>query len=164
MTEEIVSSTFKAVKAGNVKAVKGFLEEGNKHERVNKYYFSKRITLIQAAIHHNQPTVVELLIKEGADLNMLSDNKTPLMHAIQSNNPQIVDTLIAAGADLNALNKQKKNCLFYCAKHSTVAMAKVLVDNGAKLNIKDRKGQTPVQYALKYDNDKVAMFFKNYKN
>lgn len=164
MTEELIVDVFKAVKRGNLPLVKSFLNEGDKAERLNKHYFSKRITLLQAAIYHNQPEIVRMLILEGANINMLSENKTPLMHAIEQNNPNILDILIMAGADINALNKQKKSPLFYCAKHGTVAIAKVLVDNGAKLDLKDGKGRTAMEYAIKNDNDKVAIFLKNCNN
>ena len=161
MTEDVVRLAFKAVRDGDISVLSEFLKPG---DRINKYYFSKRITLLQAAIQHDQPDVVEYLIKNGVDIEMLSENMTPLMHATSACNQHIADILIAHGADINALNLQKKTPLFYCAKHSTVEMAKLLVDKGAKINLKDRKGRTAAEYALKNDNRKMAVFLESCKN
>jgi len=163
MTEDVIVGVFDAVKKGNVAGVASFLKSGDADKRINKYYFSKRITLLQTAIKYNQKDVVAFLLKEGADINMLSENKTPLMHAIERNNKDITMLLIMNGANTNALNKQNKSPLFYCAKYGNVEITKVLLQNGAKVNIKDRKGRTAVEYALKNDNKKVAVFIENYK-
>lgn len=46
-----------------------------------------------------QKTIVELLIKHGADLNMISSmNETPLAMAMRLNNHYLVATLIKSGA------------------------------------------------------------------
>lgn len=164
MTQEILVNVFKAVKEGNTDAVKAFLNAGDHDARINKYYFGKRITLLQAAIHHNQEEVLKMLIEEGANVNMLSDNKTPLMHAISKDNLYFVSILIDYGADINGLNRQKKSPLFYCAKNDNIEIAKVLIENGAKVNIKDRKGRTAAEYALKNDSKKTAVYLKTCKN
>lgn len=164
MTEDIIRSAFKAVKDGDVTSLNEFLETSDKYARINKHYFSKRITLLQAAIRHNQPAIVDLLIESGADIDMLSENKTPLMHAIEANNPLIIDILIYKGANINGLNKQKKSPLFFCAKYDNVEIAKVLVEKGARLDIRDGKGRTAIEYALKNENTKIATYLKNCKN
>ncbi len=161
MTEDVVTKAFRAVKEGNLAEVKEFITPDN---RINKHYFSKRITLVQAAIQHNQPQIIQLLIEQGADLELLSENMTPLMHAIKAKNHHIVDLLIKSGANINAINLQKKSPLFYCAKHGNIELAKVLIDNGAIISLKDRKGRTAVEYALKNDNKKVATYLQNCKH
>ncbi|MFT5167337.1 MAG: hypothetical protein ACI8P3_002574 [Saprospiraceae bacterium] len=161
MTEKVVVAAFNAVKAGNVALVKEFIKPTN---RINKHFFSSRITMLQVAIASDQPEVVRLLIEKGADIELLSENMTPLMHAIQICNQPIFDLLIECGADINALNLQKKSPLFYCAKHDNIEMAKVLVDHGAKIELKDGRGRTAAEYALKNDNKKIAVFLESCKN
>ncbi len=163
MTEDVVVNVFKAIKHGDLTNVKSFVKTSDQGDRINKHYFSKRITLLQAAIHHDQQEVVQFLIDEGANLDMLSENKTPLMHAAEKNNQYIIDLLIKEGANINALNKQKKTTLFYCAKHGNVEMAQMLVKNGANIKLKDGKGRTAAEYALKNDNKKVAVFLQSCK-
>ncbi len=164
MTEDVVKSAFRAIRDGDVTGIHNFLSSSDREARVNKHYFSKRVTLLQAAILHNQSEIVQFLIDAGADIELLSENKTPLMHAIKVNNQYIIDILIKKGADINALNRQNKTPLFFCAKYGNVEIARVLVEKGAKLDIKDGKGRTAVEYAIKNDNKQVAVFLQNYKN
>ncbi len=163
MTEDIVRNAFASVRDGDINGVKKFLKTNDKG-RINKVFFSKRVTLLQAAILHNQVEVVSYLLDNGADIEMLSGNMTPLMHAIEGNNAKIIDILINRGANINALNLQKKTPLFFCAEHNNVEVAKILVKNGARLDMKDKKGRTAEEYAIKNDSKKVAVYLKSCSN
>ena len=160
LTEELVIKVFNDVKAGNKEEVKEFIKYGN---RLNKHYFSKRVSLLHESIRHNKPGIVKLLIDAGADLDMISDNKTPLMFAIEQNNWHLVDVLLRHGANINSTNQQGKTALFYCAKYGNPQVMKFLLDKGADINRKDKKGRKVIDYAKECKNNEVADFLKNQK-
>jgi hypothetical protein len=159
MTEDMVVKTFHAIKTGDENILSNFLGSGK--DRINKYYFEHRITLLSESIRHNKPDLVELLLEHKADVDMVVDNMTPLMLAIQIGEQEIINLLIKDGANINALNKQRRTPLFYCAKYGDKEIAEFLIKNGAKLDIKDKKGRTPAQYAFECDNEQVAIYLKS---
>ena len=160
LTQDYVKSVFNAVKTGDQNTVNAFLKT---EHRINQYFFSNRITLLQIAIQNHQYEIVKLLAENGANLNLLSENMTPLMHAIKAKNPAIINFLIDNGADTNGRNRQDKTPLFYCAKHGDTSIAKILIEHGAQIDLKDRKGRTAMEYALKNDNKSVAIYLEGFK-
>ncbi len=161
MTEEIVLGTFKAIKSGDDEKVMHFLNAGK--DRINKYYFGDRITLLSESIRHKRADLVKYLLENGADADMSVQNMTPLMLAIQVGEQEIINLLIKDGANINALNKQRRTPLFYCAKYGDKEIAEFLIKNGANAQMKDKKGRTPAQYAFECDNKQVAIYLKNLK-
>ncbi|WP_428047421.1 ankyrin repeat domain-containing protein, partial [Candidatus Proelusimicrobium excrementi] len=88
-----------AVNAGNKKAVKYYLKQG---EMVNQKD-EDGTPLIALASKQGSLPVVKLLIKAGAEVNAKSkDGFTALMFASGTGHTEVVTALISAGADVNA--------------------------------------------------------------
>ncbi len=73
-----------------------------------------------SALHHaisgQQPAMVDLLIRKGAQLELGAKNEMkPLMLAARSGNVEIVSLLLEAGADARARDAHKKTALDYIA-------------------------------------------------
>ena len=98
--------------------------------------------------------VVSLLLKHGADVN--TKGFTPLHHAVEIDNPAamraIMHALIDAGADMEA---PLGNTRAYCKDMTPISLAllsarprfaavDVLLDRGAKINGRDKRGRTPL--------------------
>jgi len=96
---------------------------------------------------------VEALLKAGADPNVLSAlGHTPLYDAAnQAGTPEIVRALIQAGADVNL-----SNALHMAARRGNLAVAEVLLEHGAEINRRDKKGDTPLKRALNCRKPQVA--------
>lgn len=64
-------------------------------------------TLLHSAAFGGQKDIVELLINNGADVNLKDGNSefTPIFYAIIKNHEMVIDILIKNGADLNAKDK-----------------------------------------------------------
>ena len=67
----------------------------------------KELTLLELSIHYGHSSIVQLLLKSGADPNRLPTNPEgdyPLHIAVKKNYKKIIDLLLNAGAYEEALN------------------------------------------------------------
>jgi uncharacterized protein YecT (DUF1311 family) len=102
------------------------------------------------AVEH--PSLLNALIELGVDVNTPNGwDKTPLMVAAHLNRPDSVKLLLQAGADLNATTKPMNECgvtiergdrtaLMYAAENADIDVIWLLVDAGAKVDVKDSLG------------------------
>lgn len=130
------------------------------------------------------PTIIEALIKAGANVNTRSKNgSTPLMGAIvcggsyfehhfyrtgadilallsllkpNSECKQIVDMLIKAGADVNARNNDGKTPLMLAAECNTSDVVDMLIKAGADVNAQDNERKTPLMKAVEWNQDSAV--------
>lgn len=112
----------------------------------NESQFCLSQTLCTFTSIGGQIAVVELLIKNGADVNAKNEFEfTPLHFAAEKEHENITEFLIKSGADINAKNKLSGNTALHLAKHEKIA--KLLVENGADINAKSQQGFTPLHIA-----------------
>jgi ankyrin repeat protein len=89
----------KAVRDGNIEAVKQYLDTGTDVNAKEKDGW----TPLHFAAEGGHKEVAELLIAAGADVNARDNwGRTPLHEAAYHSNKEIVGLLIAKGADVNA--------------------------------------------------------------
>ena len=74
---------------------------------------------------------------------------------------QIANMLVNFGADVNTLNDDQETALFFCARYGNLEISKFLIANGANPMMKDAKGRTAIDYALKHENNEVANYLKS---
>ncbi len=153
-----VESTFKGIKENNLTTVKKFLSSG---KDINERFTSKKYTLLHYAIKMEQANVVRFLLDNNADVDLLYDDKTALMHAIKTNNQDIILTILNSDVNVEVQNRRKKTALYYAAKYSTPKIAKMLVNKGASIEHRDYKGRSPLEYAVSNKNIPVAHFLKS---
>jgi len=71
--------------------------------------------------------------------------------------PDVVQMLVRAGADVNARGGvTRATALHMAARRGYVEIAGVLLDCGALLEARDRKGDTPLQRAINCRRDGVS--------
>jgi ankyrin repeat protein len=98
--------------------------------------------------------VVTLLLRLGADPDMRdSGGHTALYRAANEcgwkMGPLVVRALVAAGADVNARNGvTRATALHMAARRGYVAIAQTLLECGAAVDLRDRKGDTPLERAV----------------
>jgi ankyrin repeat protein len=99
-------------------------------------------------IQNNHKEIVELLIAKGAEVNVTdSRGRTPAHWAANRQRAQILRLLA------NTTGKHGWTPLHWAARHGKRAMAELLLSNGARVDIKDDEGQTPLDIAIKYMDD-----------
>ena len=103
--------------------------------------------------------IVKLLLERGADVN--SNNVigvTPLHLAVTFNNVELARLLLENGADIDRKDNYYSMTPLMSAAQSVgryddPAIVELLLDKGANISIKDKKGDTALKYAWK--NPKV---------
>jgi ankyrin repeat protein len=120
-------------------------------------------TPLMRAAKNGDSSAIHLLLTHGANPNAVEKNgNTALMlaaglgrgtgaftkdYATEGELLDAVKVLVAAGADVNAVNDAGDTPLHFGAQASD-EIVKFLAGEGAKLDVKDKKGRTPVEMAL----------------
>jgi uncharacterized protein len=113
----------------------------------------------RAALHYAIPyggaqkvQSVTLLLNAGADPNLASQSgDTPLDLAISADQPPLVQLLIERGANVNAVNARGDTPLHRVARaagRNDALIARLLVDHGAALDVRNLVGRTPLDEAI----------------
>jgi ankyrin repeat protein len=139
----------------NTMPVRGFMQVS-----ANWANFDGQTPFLRAALA-GDITVMRLLLERGADPNInTNDGATPLMAAAgvnwvvsQTFSHSDAEYLEAAklciekGNDVNAVNSQGFTAVIGAANRGFDAMIKLLADNGAKLDVKDKQGRSAMTFA-----------------
>ncbi|MDI9312074.1 MAG: ankyrin repeat domain-containing protein [Limnohabitans sp.] len=121
---------------------------------VNTYCKEVDRTILMSAFFSDsiRPEVVNKIIDAGADLSFKTkDNETTLMYACRDNNLEAVKKILAKKIDVNAESKnrwQTALCEAAGNKSRDLSVLKLLIANGAKVNIPDNRGRSPLTEAV----------------
>lgn len=94
--------------------------------------------------------VLKLLLDAGADLSTLSyeSGETALMQAISDYKPvEVIQVMVKSGVNIDAKEKwYGKTALMMAAAKGRASVVKILLDAGAKVNVKDKEGRSALDY------------------
>jgi len=148
----------KAVKSGKVDLLSSYINEGID---VNAYYTkSQDKTLLHYAILANQADIVKLLIENGADTEIPSKGRTPLMIAAANDRLQIARYLLDQGAIVDAVDKGGNTALYYSAKNASLRMNRLLVQRGADVKHNNNRRWMPHDNAISANKDTVSDYLQ----
>lgn len=133
---------------------------------------NKGRTALMYAVDNKEEELVDLLIKNKVNVNAKDNNgETALGYAYYdiydwSLNPYIVKSLIRAGANINEVFKRSGNTALLYAIYTytyqslwedetrtlptTFEVIKLLINNGANVNIRNEEGETPLSLSEGY--------------
>jgi ankyrin repeat protein len=106
--------------------------------------------------------VVDLLLRLGVDPNIQGRGEHTPLYCVANQcgwraGPEVVRALVRAGADVNACGGViRATPLHMAARRGHVEIARALLDLGADVNARSRKGDTPLQRAVKCRKTSVA--------
>ena len=96
---------------------------------------------------YKNPKTLEEYLKYGVNPNTENKNSQTLMHrSIKDGNIKVAQLLKNYDGDINYIDKDGKSPIFY--GHDLNSF-KWLIKNGAKINIRDKNGQTPLHQKVK---------------
>lgn len=154
----------KARKAGNVDAIRIFLDHG---ANVNSRH-EDGCPLLHHAVQYGQMEVVQLLLDRGAEINARNNHRsTPLLVAPQyQSDPAYFRLLLSKGADVNATCVDADTPLHILAMfQDNLEVAQVLLDAGVNINARNNSGQTAYDIAKSKGHMQLAeMLLENDPN
>jgi uncharacterized protein len=119
--------------------------------------------LMYAARSANWPAIF-CLLNNGADANIPDQtNSTILLWAAEQNNLEAVKALVKKTSNINTVDLiGGMTPLMWAAynEHDNPQIIQVLLDNGAKVNIKAKNGSTALSWAVKKGNTKTVALLK----
>ena len=101
---------------------------------------------------------VELQIEGGASVNHANDDGLTPMFMLRD--PELIELALAHGGKLDVKAKDGSTPLHWAARAAPDAIVELLLDRGADIRAKDRKGKTALAYAKalgKYGKTTVAL-------
>ena len=106
-------------------------------------------TALHLAALHGQRRVVQLLLRERAEVDSANDfGETPLHISSKNGHAQAVCALLASGASVNQTDKRGRTALHHCcATPGGTDVADALMEVGAGVNLRDDEGNTPLHLA-----------------
>jgi ankyrin repeat protein len=153
---------FAAAKAGNLEAVKKFLED-------NPALLNAKTKLGDTALHWaascRQVEVVRFLLSKSPDLEARNiTGSTPLHVACRAGNKAIVELLIAAKAQVNAKSgdEDEETALHIAVRKNDIETAQVLLEHKADVQAKTAGGRTPMDLATKNGRSTMIKLLKKY--
>ena len=151
------SLLFKAVESNNKRQLTEWIKKNN----VNGYYGEKFYTPLVFSIKKGRAKLVKLLLKKGADIEQLCQDKTPLVHSVESDNLEIVKILIKMGVDINGTSLKENSAMVYAAFYGFADIARYLVKKGINYNLYNAAGKTALDYANTHHRYEVASFLRS---
>jgi hypothetical protein len=135
----------KALLDGNVKLALKLLGDG---ASVHGRWGWKKTSLLHTAAQYGFKPVVEILIRNGANLNSVENlQQTPLHKACHGKHTSVVETLLLNGAKIDLQDFQGRTALHAAAQFQP-DVVKLLLQHGANAALKTTDGKTPLDLAF----------------
>ncbi|KAL3418519.1 hypothetical protein PVAG01_10235 [Phlyctema vagabunda] len=112
---------------------------------------------LAAAARWGNENIVRLLLEKGAPINALYAYSTALFHASMNGNSAIVKVLLDNKADVNLKGWYGTTPLYEACYGQHIAVAKILVEAGANLNIEGGlRNEFPLHAAVRKGNEELV--------
>ncbi len=108
----------------------------------------KDLSPLFIAVLQQQPKIVALLLKAGAQADFLTDSGGPLHSALRVGDLESAKLLIESGAPINRQDPEGETPLMIAASIGMDNVVSLLLKHGAKKNLKDKSGRTARTRAL----------------
>ena len=156
------TALYKAAENGDIDAVRLLLDYG---ADVN---LGRETPLIAALSDDskNMHAIVQLLIDNGADVHRCTDTSlwsTVMLAAV--NHPECLPLLIEAGADINYVCRgitdyYSYTALMWAAEDGVTESVKILLENGADIHAKNKRGKTALDLAMTNQHTEIVQLLQ----
>ena len=149
---EVDSALLDAAKEGNIEAVKQHLANGADVNAKDDGW-----TPLHNAAGYSTKEMVELLISNGANVNVKNEDEWTPLHDAASK--EVAELLIAKGADMDAKDKDNWTPLHKAAFGGHMEIVELLIAEGADVNAKGEDEWTPLN--LTQDPETIDLLRKH---
>ncbi|WP_342255471.1 ankyrin repeat domain-containing protein [Spiroplasma endosymbiont of Poecilobothrus nobilitatus] len=160
--KNILNPLYFAIETENIEIIKLLIDNGADVNLRDK----NDLTPLHFAIETENIEIIKLLIDNGADPNFLDCNNSfisPLHYAIIKNKKEMIKVLLKSKKIKNNINNKSYlniGCLHWASLNlkniNNLEITKLLIDNGADVNLQDENGTTPIYYAISTDNIEIV--------
>ncbi|XP_074113519.1 uncharacterized protein LOC141536705 isoform X1 [Cotesia typhae] len=147
-----------ATALGDFKTVSSLINQGALINTICDYDDElKSCTLLHLAARNENKATLEILLKEGADVQARNENGETSLHiAITRGNTEAVDLLIQHGADVHAVSPKWETgftSLHQAILNNNKEIVKILISGGAHIN--SDAWMLPIHYAALNDRGEI---------
>ena len=119
-------------------------------------------TPLYAAASRGNQKCCEFLLNRGAKINLRAKwGKTPIWIALTNGHESTLRFLLDRGADINVQDTMGWTPLHTAVTLSSISIVQLLLLSGARI-VKNRDGQTPLDFANMYPLTEMAMVLENH--
>ena len=124
------------------------------HQALLRQHNGANFTALHLAALHGQRRVVQLLLRERAEVDSANDfGQTSLHVSSKKGHAQAVCALLASGAGFNQTDQRGRTALHHCcATPGGKDVADALMEVGAEVNLQDNDENTPLHLACATGN------------
>lgn len=161
MDQDKLKSLIFAARIGSVSHLKRFIGDSNNIN--DAFYFDQENNNIQSpfleAGTYGHIDCIKYFIEElnYNCNNILPNGLSSFCMAVGLFTLEIIEYLLGKGADVNKFCQDNITPLFEAAKKNDISMVKLLVENGAYINISDDSGRTPLHYSAISRKDQTSV-------
>ncbi|MBK8500822.1 MAG: ankyrin repeat domain-containing protein [Saprospiraceae bacterium] len=117
------------------------------------------------AISYDNHQLVKYLVEIGVDRKQKDINQNMGCLPIHGcTSLEMLKSLITEGFEINAICDNGRNLLHFAAKDNLIEVAQYLVENNlVALDLKDKNGETPLDYAMRFGNPEIGNIIRKGK-
>jgi len=121
-------------------------------------------TPLMKAAEDGKVEMARLLVELGADLNAHdNDGETSLMRAVNMRESNMIRLISSLGVDLNGRDNVGQTALHKAVTvHSDIEIARLLVSLGARIDVVDENGSTPIFTAAACGHVDAVRFLRTF--
>jgi len=112
--------------------------------------------------YHNNEELIEYFVAKGLNCDKLLQMDWPpivyLCRGDKGEHPEKIKNLLKYAKKINAQTPNGVSALHAASKAGFLSIVKILLEHGSTLNIRDKKGKTPLTYSRKYKRKEVEDF------
>ncbi len=149
---------FFLVGQGQVEAVQAALQAGQNPNQTNE----QKVTPLMLASFKGHLSMVELLIRSGAQVNLLDyQGRSALFYSIDGQRNRIVTLLLRSKAQVNLKDSFNLTPLMVAASQGSSWLTEQLLNSGAKVDAVDEQGWDALFYAVAVQSEPVILKILN---
>lgn len=117
-----------------------------------------------ASVFKNNTEEIRLLIRHDADIDpVYVDGTTPFLTAVKGGRREATATLLELGADVNFQDPKHRTPLHWALRNGAdAAMIRLLLEHGARGDIKDSDGRTPSEIMRRKKDPEIRKLGETY--